>query len=294
MDDFLVRLIQMQDQLPPAQQKAVSYLLQHKQEMSGLSINEVAHASGVSSATLVRLGKLLGYKGFKEFSLALSISAATTQVERIAYADIQPGDNLHTIISHVTQHNQTAISDTISVMNEDDIEKVVQMIHQSRRVDFYGVGMSALVAQDAQMKFQRLGKVTQGSLDPHMQAVTAASLMPGDTAILFSYSGETGDILDTMAAVQRAGAFMVSVTCVGKNRLSRQADISLYVAASEMLVRSAAMSSRISMMHLIDILFSAVAARGYEQYKPFLDRTHLEGRIKRRSLHRNSKDGDLV
>lgn len=291
MDDFMARLVQMQDQCPPAQQRAAEYLLQHKQEMAGLSINEAAEITGVSSATLVRLGKLLGYRGYKDFSLAYSISAATSHEESIAYADIQPGDNLHTIIANVTQHNQAAIADTISILNEDDIEKAAFMLHKATRVDFYGVGMSALVAQDAQMKFQRLGKVTLGSFDPHVQVVTAASLRPGDVAMLFSYSGETGDVLDTMEVIRSAGASIVSVTRIGKNRLSRYADIALYVAASEMLVRSAAMSSRICMMHLIDVIFSAVAARGFEQYKPILDRTHLAGRVKRRSSQMHSKDG---
>ena len=209
-------------------------------------------------------------------------------------ADIQQGDDLHTIITNVSQHNQAAIADTISILNEDDIERAVSLLHNAARVDFYGVGMSALVAQDAQMKFQRLGKVTQGSLDPHVQVVTAASLRKGDVAVLFSYSGETRDILDTLEVIRKTGAAILTVTRVGKNRLNRYADIALYVAASEMLVRSAAMSSRISMMHLIDIIFSAVAARGYERYKPMLDRTHLAGRLKRRSLHTNAKDGDGV
>lgn len=293
MDECLVRLIQYKDQLPPAQQRAVSYLLANTQDVSGLTISQMAAAAGVSDATLVRLCKLLGYKGFKEFSVALSIAAATHQGEEdIAYPDISPSDDLQTILSSVTRHNQAAITDTMALISYSIMEKTVALLHQARRVDFYGVGMSALVALDAQMKFQRLGKETQGSLDPHVQVVTAATLKPGDVAVLFSYSGETGDTLDTLEAIKRSGATAVSLTRMGHNRLSRQADIALFVASSETLVRSAAMSSRISMMHLVDLLFSAVAARGYEQYKPFLDRTHLEGKAKRRVQSRNGKDGE--
>ena len=56
-------------------------------------------------------------------------------------------------------------------------------------------------------------------------------------------------------------------------------------APDGVLVRSAAMTSRIAMMHVVDILYSAVAAQGYDRYKPFLDKTHLAGREKRRSQH---------
>lgn len=101
----------------------------------------------------------------------------------------------------------------------------------------------------------------------------------------FPNSGETEDMLDTLAVAKRGGAVTISVTRYGVNRLSRGADIPLYVASSEMLVRSAAMTSRIAMMHVVDILYSAVAAQGYDRYKPFLDKTHLAGREKRRNQH---------
>ena len=92
-------------------------------------------------------------------------------------------------------------------------------------------------------------------------------------------------LLDTLSVAKKGGATTISVTRYGANRLSREADISLFVASSEMLVRSAAMTSRIAMMHVVDILYSAVAAQGYDRYKPFLDKTHLAGREKRRSQH---------
>lgn len=290
MDNCLVQLTQLKDRLPPAQRQAVAFLLDNTRSMSGLTISQVAQACGVSNATLVRLCKTLGYKGFKDFSLALSVAAATRPEEPLAYKDIQPTDDLRTIAASVTRHNQAAITDTMAILNEKSMEKTVSLLHKARRVDFYGVGVSALVAMDAQMKFQRLGKESQTSPDPHIQVVTAASLKPGDAGVLFSYTGETADTLDTLKAIRRSGATTISITGLGQNRLSNLSDITLFIASSETLVRSAAMSSRMSMMHLVDIIFSAVAARGYEQYKLSLDRTHREGKIKRRTQTKNGKE----
>ena len=204
---------------------------------------------------------------------------------RISYQDINPGDNIHTIIERVSQHTQAAIADTVRVLGEEDVLRAVDALDKAKRVDFYGAGTSALVALDAQQKFQRLCRDTQTSTDPHVQVVIASRLERGDAAVFFSYSGETEDMLDTLAVAKRGGAVTISVTRYGVNRLSRGADIPLYVASSEMLVRSAAMTSRIAMMHVVDILYSAVAAQGYDRYKPFLDKTHLAGREKRRNQH---------
>lgn len=283
MEDCIVRLNQLTDQLAPAESRVARYLLSNPQGVIGLPIDRVAEECSTSKTTVVRLCKQLGYKGYKEFSIALSSDLVQGGENRIFYQDVAPGDDLQTIIAHVSQHTQAAIADTNRVLKEEDIERAINWIDRAHRVDFYGVGTSALVALDAQQKFLRLGKDSQSNLDPHVQVVLATRLEPGDVAVLFSYSGETDDVLDTLAEIQKTGATTISVTRYGTNRLSSQADIALFVAASETLVRSAAMTSRIAMMHLVDIIYSAVVAQGYDRYKDKLDKTHLAGRAKRRS-----------
>lgn len=283
MEDCIVRIGQLVDQLAPAEARVASYMLANPHDIIGQPIDQVAAACQTSKTTVVRLCKQLGYKGYKAFSIALSSDLAQGGENRISYSDIVPGDDLRTIMDHVSYHTQAAISDTMRVLNEADLAKAVNAIDSAHRVDFYGVGASALVALDAQQKLQRLCKATHASQDPHVQVVTASGLVSGDAAVFFSYSGETEDVLDTLAAARHTGATTIAVTRYGASRLSEQADITLYVASGEMLTRSAAMTSRIAMMHVMDIIYSAVVAQGYERYKPYLDKTHLAGRAKRRS-----------
>ncbi|MDO5377783.1 MAG: MurR/RpiR family transcriptional regulator [Clostridia bacterium] len=290
MEDCVVRLTQLTDQLAPAEARVARYFIDHSYDVIGQPIESVSHACKTSKTTVVRLCKQLGYRGYKDFTVALSASLAHGDGHRISYQDIAPGDDLHTVCQQVSNHNQAVIADTMKVLSEEDLSRVVSAIDQAQRVDFYGVGTSALVALDAQQKFQRLCKDTQTNLDPHVQVVLTCRLAPGDVAVFFSYSGETEDILDTLHAAKKAGATTVSVTRYGNSRLSRLVDIPLYVAATETLIRSAAMTSRISMMHVVDLIYSAVVTQGYDRYKPLLDKTHLSGRDKRN----RQKKGDAL
>lgn len=282
MTDCLVKMTQLMDTLPPAEKRAARCFWEHPEKMQAATIAEAALACGTSKATLVRMCKSLGYKGYKDFSFAFTLSAASGKDKHIEYQELSPGDDVATLMQRITAQNLDAVRDTTLLLSENDVDRAAALLHKAKRVDFYGVGMSALVALDAQMKFMRLCKDTQTSMDPHVQVVMAARLKKGDAAVIFSYSGETRDALDTLAAVKRAGATAISVTRLGVSPLSRGADLSLHVASSENLVRSAAMSSRIAMMHLMDLLFSAVAVRGYQRYKPALDKTHLEGKYKKK------------
>lgn len=282
MDDCVVRLTQLTDQLAPAEARVAQYFLDHSYDVIGQPIESVSSACQTSKTTVVRLCKQLGFRGYKDFTVAFSTSLAHGDIQnRISYQDIAPGDDLHTVCEQVSNHNQAVIADTMKVLSEEDLARVVSAIDQAKRVDFYGAGTSALVALDAQQKFQRLCKDTQTNLDPHVQVVLTCRLAPGDVVVFFSYSGETEDVLDTLQAAKKAGATTVSVTRYGNSRLSRLVDIPLYVAATETLIRSAAMTSRISMMHVVDLIYSAVVTQGYDRYKPLLDKTHLAGRDKR-------------
>ena len=289
MADCIVKLQHYINKLPASQQRVAQYFIKNVGEVIGISIDQVALACDTSKTTVVRLCKLLGYSGYKQFCIALSTDLATGGQSRLSYAEIKQGDDLHTAIHNVTRYAQTAISDTTAILNEDVFTDVVDAMVNAPRIDFYGLGNSGLVALDAQQKLLRLGKYSQTSSDSHVQVVIASSLGPQDVAVLFSYSGETLDILDTLKAVRKSGALAVSVTRYGPNRLSQAVDKPLYVASPENQVRIGAMSSRIAMMHMVDLLFSVLTARTYDHSKPYLDKTLLAGREKRESQRSRSK-----
>lgn len=92
------------------------YLLDHCQEAIGQPIEKVSEACQTSKTTVVRLCKQLGFKGYKALSIALSMELASGGENRISYQDINPGDNIHTIIERVSQHTQAAIADTVRVL----------------------------------------------------------------------------------------------------------------------------------------------------------------------------------
>ena len=285
-----MRIHHLMEQFTPSERRVAEFLLESGADVLSMPIVELAKRCRTSTTTVIRLCKALDYKGYKELCIALSTDLATGGGERLRYEDIHPGDDLETIVRHVAAHNSGTIADTVSVLDMENLAQAVDALARAERVDFYGVGSSGLVALDAQQKWLRLGKNTQAAFDVHVQAVLAATLKPADAAVFFSYSGETQDTLDTLIEAQKAGAATISVTRYGANTISRGADIPLYVASSEALVRSGAMASRIAMLHIVDILYTATATKAYYDYKPYLDKTHYAGRNKRSRQRNRRKD----
>ena len=226
-------------------------------------------------SSVVRLCKSIGYSGYKEFCRNLSTDLTVNQQDSATYTDIRPGDSVETLLRGVCLSNMQAIENTMSLLDVPVLEKVVDLISAARRVDFYGVGTSGLVAQDARNKFLRINKVSLPSVDPHDQLLCAATLQPGDVAVVISHTGNTKDVLEAVEVIKQTGATLISVTRFSKNPLAQQADYQLYTASSETMFRSGAMSSRIALLAVVDVLYTCVASQNYGDVKASLDRSRL-------------------
>jgi DNA-binding MurR/RpiR family transcriptional regulator len=283
MTGCLLKLREILDDLKPSEMKVAKYILNNMDSIVGMPIGELAEKSNVSKAAVVRLSKTLGFSGYRDFAIEIAGDMASQKADTNEYTDIQPGDKLETIIKNVCLNNRKAIEDTLQILDHNEVKKAVQAIHRARRIVFFGVGASGIVAMDAAQKFLRIGKFCQYFIDPHLQITAAANLSKGDVAVAISYSGETRDILESARVAAQSGAVILAVTKYGRSALSEMADIRLFLSSPETTMRSGAMASRIAQLNMIDIVFSGVASMEYPQIKKHLDRTYKVTHSKKNS-----------
>jgi len=259
------------------------YILKYPEQSVGLSIVELAERSGASKAAIIRFCKTLNFEGYREFSIKMAsdIAVSLENDQDSGYTDIQVGDNLETLIKNVSLNNKKSIDDTIEVLDFNEVQRAIDVLRNARRIDFYGVGASGIIAQDAQQKFMRINRYANAFADSHLQATAATILSPGDAAVFISYSGETRDIVETLGFARKAGAVTIAITKYGNSTLSEKADIRLQISSPETSMRSAASSSRIAQLNIIDILFTGIANLDYPEIKKYLDRTRNIRSLKR-------------
>ncbi len=267
---------QMLEDLPVSERKVARYVSQNLDNMVGLSVEELAGRSGSSQAAVVRFCKKLGYKGYRDFSIQLVSELAVAQrvnVHRAGVSDILAGEKAGNVIRKVCHHNIQAIEDTFSLVEPEQVELAADKLFHAQRVDLYAIAASNLVAQDAQQKLMRINKRVTAYSDPHLQLSSASTLTPSDVVIALSWSGETREVLEAAELARHNGAFIIAITRFGKVSLEALADVHFGLSAPEMAIRSGAMSSRIAQMTMIDILFTCVVSRHYNETIPYLERT---------------------
>lgn len=278
MVGILLKIKEMLNSFNPSERKIANYILNNSDEVIHLSISDLSERSCTSQAAIVRFCKIFNLTGYKDLKSQITYDLMSFQKkddnDEDRYTDISPGDKLKSIIENVCLNNKKSIDDTLAVLDYKEIEKAVNVIHNAKRVDFYGVGASGIIALDGQQKFMRINKFCSAYTDPHLQITAAANIKKGDVAVVISYSGETRDVVDSMRVAKESGATIISITKFGKNTLSQEADINLFLSSPETTIRSGAMGSRIAQLNVVDIIFSAVASIEYKEIKKYLDKTY--------------------
>jgi DNA-binding MurR/RpiR family transcriptional regulator len=269
----ITRIQQGVTSLKPAEQKVAQYILEHQVEVLSMSIARLAQESQVSEATIIRMCRALQFKGYQDLKLRISASLNSGTNEKMEYRDISANGSIQEIIHAVSSNNLQSIQDTLSVLDKDEVEKAIVALEKARKVDVYGVGASALIAHDFEQKFQRINRWCQAFSDNHSQLTSASHLTDQDVVLVISYSGETKEIIESIKQAKQNQATVISLTKYGHSTVRSLSDIHLYASSLEQSMRSGAMASRIAQLNVIDIIFTGIASRQYDETVHYLEKT---------------------
>ena len=269
---MLERIKSTLSSLAPAEQRVGKLLLTDPRTFSTLPVTELAERAGVSKPTVVRFCRSMGYEGLSDFKLKLagSLSEGVPFIHR----NVGAQDNSNDVLVKVIDNTVTAFlkyrNDASSAAIDKAAEAIALTHKKGKRLEFFGVGNSGIVAQDAQHKFFRLGFHTISHSDGHMQIMSASLLGPGDCLVVFSNSGRTRDLLDSCEIAKKNGATTIVVTASG-SPLSNAGKIHLAADHPESYEKFSPMVSRLLHLMIIDVLATAVALRiGSTQLQPML------------------------
>ena len=241
-----------------------NYLLSSKKSIISMSAKDIANLTNTSAPTVVRFSKKIGFNSLNEMKLQLSINLENEDESEFEYLD----GNLSTknIILGIKNSIDSIMNQTIGLLKEDELEKAMEKLNKAKNVYIYSIGSSGLVGQDLYYKLSRINKRCIAHLDTHLQITSSALVEKDDVVIAISYSGETKEVLMCVENAKIKGATVIAITKASvNNTLENISDITLHVPYVERSLREGAMSSRISQLAIIDMLFIGMAKNNLKE-----------------------------
>ncbi|ARB86420.2 MULTISPECIES: MurR/RpiR family transcriptional regulator [Yersinia] len=250
--NLLLRLRQDLAGYSPTLQKLGNFVIEESSRVIYFTITELARESGTSEASVTRLCRHLGCKGYTEFKMILALCVQQSQPEIAS--------NLSTT-ENLVEESVQALRDTGALLDHQALQQAAQALHQAETVQIYGVAASAIIGDFLQYKLLRVGKPALLFSDMHRAAMNASSLGLNDMLIAISSSGSTKDILHAVTLAKQRQARVIVISNTQRSPLAKLADTLLVAAKPEGPLNAGTLPAKVGAMLLVEFIVAELTKR---------------------------------
>lgn len=260
---ILTKLRSQTGTLSPKQRLVAQYVSVNAQQVQFQTITDLAKSTQTSEATVVRMCRDFGFKGYSDFRMALAkdISASmTTDAVEKSESDI-----------FTTAENEAvrAIKDTHILINKSKVISVCNTFSGASNVHIVGVGASQVIAQYLYYRLVRIGIPTNIYSDTHMASMRATNAADKDVWVFVSSSGSTSELVHIARILERKSIQSVCLSNIEMSPLASLCTQTLVAASPESPLTGGSLSSKIGVMYMIDVLMRGILEQNPELEQVF-------------------------
>ena len=234
------------EEMTELEQVIARYFLQVDTIHDDLSSQQVTRKLHISQAALTRFAKKCGFTGYREFIFKYQQQKDTR---------ILPQEDISPLTQRVLRSYTNLRETSQELIDQEQLERVAQMIEDSERVYFFGTGSSGLVAREMKFRFMRLGVVCEALTDPDGFAWTTSILDKNCLVLGFSLSGTTTSVIDSLLDAKDMGAKTVLFTSA-MNKETPVFTETVLVASQNQASYIQRISAQFPMLLITDLLYA--------------------------------------
>ncbi len=277
-----------------SEQQIIRFIERNPRIVVNLSLDELSEQCYVSQASIIRLCKKLGTKGYSDFKIRLASglnsilpSSQEIHVDIPIHKDSSSKEIADTLLSL----NSQALQNAYNNLDYNALRRAAILLSKSDFIHVYGRGESLILAEDFHYKLTRIGK--HSSLESLNGFQEAKCLLHSSrlqqAAIVVSHYCNSRQVHYIVDELMNSKIPFVLVTGVDDARpYENMAVATLHVPSAESRYKMGSFASRTGMMYLLDCLYCLIFSMDYETNKNNL--TRFSKRKIERSYFYNSSD----
>ncbi|MFL2061292.1 MurR/RpiR family transcriptional regulator [Marinilactibacillus psychrotolerans] len=247
MDSLISKLQKKKSTLSNLENQVLEYILANPLEVSESTIEQLADKLFISTATISRTAKHLGFKGFQELKYAIlhytNKERGQTNIKELSKETSFFSDNLNHQISKSFENIQDEV-----------VSKVTKLMKEADTIEIIGVGGSLPNCIDTAKKLIALGKKATARTDWDELRSISRTLTQRDLAIIVSLSGETIHVTEYATNFVKNNVPIVAVVGVSNSSLEKMATYTLKAFVEPLYFGEVDLSSRVALTGILDLL----------------------------------------
>ena len=260
-------MLEGKENFTPIETIIADYILGHCNEIGTMTLSELSDATYSSNATVSRFCQKLGFKGYRDFYVALISEAEKQRQERRmidANRPFQADESAEQIITNTADLIKGAIDACHASIPLQALQKAADWISEARHLYIYGAGDSIISAMGFANQITKLGIPTIQPMQFNESIAISTTAGRQDVALLLSYSGRVLTALRReMTILRNAGCKTIAVTT---DSAQRDADLIINFPNKEGLVgKISVFYSQASYQYILSCIYALVFSKNYQE-----------------------------
>ncbi|UQS81974.1 MurR/RpiR family transcriptional regulator [Bombilactobacillus folatiphilus] len=238
---FFKKIERHSGDLSTAEQQVFDYIKETAPSFLDQDIQEIAQKTFVSTATVSRTVKKLGYRSLSEFKFYLRLALEGDQPEQLTKANFLQHAKLVPLVSRAD-------------LDFAQLKRVTHLIDLAHHVEFLGLGPSYTVAVDGARRLIFAGKNASSRSEWDEVEQVVATIDPRDLVFLISCSGETAVMGHYATVLAQRQVNTVGIIGNPGSSIAQKVTEVFEVKIPNVYYRDLDLSTRIPLLRIIEII----------------------------------------
>ena len=244
--DFYQLTSEKAQTLSTTEKEILNYSMRNLQMVKKMSIRDLAAKCFVSTTTVLRFVRKLGFEGYSEFQE--SVSQAEKDSRQMTIPSIVQKENYRD--SYLKN-----VIEAVKVITDEKIEKFDHIMDRYPKIFILGEGLSSEVASYLYRILKVIGyDVELPHKDYEMYSVERR-IKREDVLLVLSYSGDNKEMIAKIEKIFAVSTpTIISITRADNNVIQNMSDLNFYVFADEIDFNGENITSRCGMIAIMEVL----------------------------------------
>ncbi|MGL4576131.1 MAG: MurR/RpiR family transcriptional regulator [Burkholderiaceae bacterium] len=237
------KLIVLQNEGSKSNRAIADYLLRNPVRIPAWSIEEVAGRAAVSTATLSRFARTLGFDGYAELrsEIAEALQSVLQPIEKLRSSLEHAGSRAGTPVTDGLENTLSNVRAAAQALSAELLSAAVTRLTQAEHVYTLGFGLSAhlaaILALDLQPFCPRMTNVVEFG-GTEVAAGQLMNITRHDVLVVVSFPRYANDAINLTHYARQRGAAVVAITDSPASPLAQLADCLLLAPATHPVLSS--------------------------------------------------------
>ncbi|MBR3227811.1 MAG: MurR/RpiR family transcriptional regulator [Erysipelotrichaceae bacterium] len=244
--DFFEQANKALEKLNANERTIFDFVIRDINSVKNMTIRELADRCFVSTTTIIRFCKKLGFEGYREFAESLRIASLLTSETSIP-----------SVLSRRTYYEEYAknMLESMRVISNEKIDTFRKAIKKNTRIYVYGNDIDYEPAHYCYCIFSSVGLNTYLATEQYERRTTLNQISDDDMLVIFSLNGNDKNAIKLIEdARKKCKVTVTTFTQSANNPIQSLSDIDLYVFSDPVIYQSVDLSSRVSMFGIVELL----------------------------------------